>query len=272
MELLSSDHDTQVDRLRHALRGKWDARPTKRFSSDIPIDTTPHDSDLPGLLSENNTLRAMLGSLGRFIGEGLLGGPLQQMGVSRDELLEMINGRSEKTMTDAWQNWPGAKEVSGGVGPASSSHSSHLANADVLRPHRSARPCDKSAKMPTFQQKGFLICGIHPGPLRGEESARRPQTTHALAPARNRMRGRRALRVGVTRMLGQTRSRGPHSPNKKQAAPPAYNRTKRIHKRKGSSNQCSQCHNSRTIPNYMPTAVKTLQIHRIMQACCNRPT
>ncbi|CAO1633809.1 unnamed protein product [Sympodiomycopsis kandeliae] len=83
VELLSSDHDTQVDRLRHALRG---------------------------LLAENNTLRSMLGSLARFIGEAMLGGPLQQTGISREELLEMINGRSEKTMTDAWQNWPGAKE------------------------------------------------------------------------------------------------------------------------------------------------------------------
>lgn len=83
VELLSSDHDTQVDRLRYALRG---------------------------LLAENNTLREMLGSLAAFIGEQTLGGPLQQTGVSRDELLEMIEGRSEKTMTQAWQNWPGAKE------------------------------------------------------------------------------------------------------------------------------------------------------------------
>ncbi|PWN26990.1 hypothetical protein BDZ90DRAFT_232569 [Jaminaea rosea] len=83
IELLSSDHDDQVDRLRHALRG---------------------------LLAENNTLRSMVGSLARFIGEGLLGGPLQQNGISRQQLEEMINGRSEKTMTDAWQNWPGAKE------------------------------------------------------------------------------------------------------------------------------------------------------------------
>lgn len=52
----------------------------------------------------------MLGSLAHFIGERTLGGPLQQSGISRDELLEMIDGRSEKTMTDAWQNWPGAKE------------------------------------------------------------------------------------------------------------------------------------------------------------------
>lgn len=83
VELLSTDHDEQVDRLRFALRG---------------------------LLSENNTLRSLLGSLGRFIGEGLLGGPLQQAGLSREELFRTINGRSEKTMTDAWQNWPGAKE------------------------------------------------------------------------------------------------------------------------------------------------------------------
>lgn len=83
VEILSTDHDDQVDRLRHALRV---------------------------LLSENNTLRSMISSLGRFIGEELIGGPLQHVGVSRDELLEMINGRSEKTMTDAWQNWPGAQE------------------------------------------------------------------------------------------------------------------------------------------------------------------
>lgn len=83
VELLSTDHDEQVDRLRFALRG---------------------------LLSENNTLRSLLGSLGRFIGEGLLGGPLQQAGLTREELFRTINGRSEKTMTDAWQNWPGAKE------------------------------------------------------------------------------------------------------------------------------------------------------------------
>lgn len=83
VELLSSDHDTQVDRLRHALRG---------------------------LLAENNTLRSMLGSFARFIGEGMLGGPLQQNGMTRDQLIEIINGRSEKTMTEEWQNWPGAKE------------------------------------------------------------------------------------------------------------------------------------------------------------------
>ncbi|CAO1633604.1 unnamed protein product [Parajaminaea phylloscopi] len=83
VELLSSDHDTQVDRLRHALRG---------------------------LLAENNTLRSMLGSFARFIGEGLLGGPLQQNGMTRQQLIEIIHGRSEKTMTEEWQNWPGAKE------------------------------------------------------------------------------------------------------------------------------------------------------------------
>lgn len=83
VELLSSDHDTQVDRLRHALRG---------------------------LLAENNMLRTMLGSFAGFIGQGALGGPLQQNGISREGLIELIEGRSEKTMTDLWQNWPGAKE------------------------------------------------------------------------------------------------------------------------------------------------------------------
>ena len=70
VELLSSDHDTQVDRLRWALRG---------------------------LLAENNQLRAVVGSLAAFIGEGMLGGPLQKNGMSRDELEALIMNRSEKS-------------------------------------------------------------------------------------------------------------------------------------------------------------------------------
>ncbi|PWN87695.1 hypothetical protein FA10DRAFT_269009 [Acaromyces ingoldii] len=83
VELLSSDHDTQVDRLRYALRG---------------------------LLAENNQLRAFVNNLASFIGQAGLGGPLQRAGMSREELQSIIFGSSEKTMTESWQNWPGAKE------------------------------------------------------------------------------------------------------------------------------------------------------------------
>ncbi|CEH15767.1 Protein of unknown function DUF3425 [Ceraceosorus bombacis] len=83
VELLSSDHDTQVDRLRWALRG---------------------------LLSENNLLRSMLGNFAGFIGDSMLGGPLQKAGMDRATLEELISTRSEKTMTERWQHWPGAKE------------------------------------------------------------------------------------------------------------------------------------------------------------------
>lgn len=70
VELLSSDHDTQVDRLRWALRG---------------------------LLNENNLLRSMLGNLAGFIGNDMLGGPLQKAGMDRDALEDLINTRSEKS-------------------------------------------------------------------------------------------------------------------------------------------------------------------------------
>jgi hypothetical protein len=70
VELLSSDHDTQVDRLRWALRG---------------------------LLAENNQLREVVGNLAAFIGEGMIGGPLQKNGMSRDELEALIMNRSEKS-------------------------------------------------------------------------------------------------------------------------------------------------------------------------------
>ncbi|KAN0060337.1 hypothetical protein ACQY0O_007666 [Thecaphora frezii] len=83
VELLSSDHDTQVDRLRFALRQ---------------------------LLAENNTLRTIVASLASFIGNGNIGGCMAEAGLSRSELEDAMNSRSEKTMTEAWQNWPGAKE------------------------------------------------------------------------------------------------------------------------------------------------------------------
>lgn len=70
VELLSSDHDTQVDRLRYALRG---------------------------LLAENNQLRAFVNNLASFIGQAGLGGPLQRAGMSRDELQSIIFGSSEKS-------------------------------------------------------------------------------------------------------------------------------------------------------------------------------
>lgn len=70
VELLSSDHDTQVDRLRYALRG---------------------------LLAENNQLRSILGSVSSFIGSEMIGGPLQKAGTSRAELEHMITNSSEKS-------------------------------------------------------------------------------------------------------------------------------------------------------------------------------
>jgi hypothetical protein len=82
VELLSSDHDTQVDRLRYALRG---------------------------LLAENNQLRQICAVMARFIGDQV-GGVLQQNGMTREELEELVLGSSEKTMTESWQNWPGATE------------------------------------------------------------------------------------------------------------------------------------------------------------------
>lgn len=75
VELLSSDHDTQVDRLRYALRG---------------------------LLAENNQLRSLLGCMTAFIGTDMIGGPLQKAGMSRKELEFMINNSSEKSESDFW--------------------------------------------------------------------------------------------------------------------------------------------------------------------------
>ncbi|PWY98437.1 hypothetical protein BCV70DRAFT_201751 [Testicularia cyperi] len=83
VELLSSDHDTQVDRLRYALRH---------------------------LLAENNSLRTMVGNLAHFIGKRSLGGCLAESGMSREELEIAVGSSSEKTMSEAWANWPGAHE------------------------------------------------------------------------------------------------------------------------------------------------------------------
>lgn len=69
VELLSSDHDEQVDRLRYALRG---------------------------LLAENNQLRTIVASFAGFVGIQQIGGPLQKAGLSRGELEEMILGSAEK--------------------------------------------------------------------------------------------------------------------------------------------------------------------------------
>lgn len=79
VELLSSDHDTQVDRLRFALRS---------------------------LITENNQLRAIVGSLSAFIGEGA-GSSLTRLKMSQEELDGTINMRSEKTVTDAWAAYRG---------------------------------------------------------------------------------------------------------------------------------------------------------------------
>lgn len=83
VELLSSDHDTQVDRLRWALRG---------------------------LLAENNQLRQIVAAFASFVGLQQIGGPLQKAGVSRQDLDDLISNSAEKVMTDAWQHWPGARE------------------------------------------------------------------------------------------------------------------------------------------------------------------
>lgn len=83
VELLSSDHDTQVDRLRWALRG---------------------------LLAENNQLRQIVSAFASFVGLQQIGGPLQKAGVSRQDLEDLISNSAEKVMTDAWQHWPGARE------------------------------------------------------------------------------------------------------------------------------------------------------------------
>ncbi|SJX61941.1 uncharacterized protein SRS1_12914 [Sporisorium reilianum f. sp. reilianum] len=83
VELLSSDHDTQVNRLRFALRH---------------------------LLAENNTLRGIVGSLAHFIGKRSIGGCLVESGMSREMLESTMNSTSEKVMSEAWVNWPGAGE------------------------------------------------------------------------------------------------------------------------------------------------------------------
>lgn len=83
VELLSSDHDTQVDRLRYALRA---------------------------LLAENNHLRQIVASFASFVGTQQIGGPLQKSGISRKQLEDLMCNSSEKLMTETWQNWPGATE------------------------------------------------------------------------------------------------------------------------------------------------------------------
>ncbi|SPO23361.1 uncharacterized protein UTRI_02039 [Ustilago trichophora] len=83
VELLSSDHDTQVNRLRFALRH---------------------------LLAENNNLRGIVGSLAHFIGKRSIGGCLVEAGMTREMLEATMNSSSEKVMSEAWANWPGAGE------------------------------------------------------------------------------------------------------------------------------------------------------------------
>ncbi len=83
VELLSSDHDTQVNRLRYALRH---------------------------LLAENNSLRTIVGSLAHFIGNRAIGGCLNEAGLTREQLETTMHSSSEKVMSEAWANWPGAGE------------------------------------------------------------------------------------------------------------------------------------------------------------------
>ncbi|SNX83022.1 uncharacterized protein MEPE_01728 [Melanopsichium pennsylvanicum] len=83
VELLSSDHDTQVNRLRFALRH---------------------------LLAENNSLRGIVGSLANFIGSRAIGGCLVEAGMTREMLEATMGSSSEKVMSEAWANWPGAGE------------------------------------------------------------------------------------------------------------------------------------------------------------------
>lgn len=83
VELLSSDHDTQVNRLRFALRH---------------------------LLAENNHLRSIVTSLAHFIGKRSIGGCLAEAGMTRELLENTMNSSSEKVMSEAWANWPGAGE------------------------------------------------------------------------------------------------------------------------------------------------------------------
>ncbi|KDN44360.1 hypothetical protein K437DRAFT_138437 [Tilletiaria anomala UBC 951] len=83
VELLSTDHDTQVDRLRWLLRQ---------------------------LLIENNQLRAVLGLLSSFVGEKGMGGFLGSNQDVKKELEELLLTTSERTVTQAWHTWPGQKE------------------------------------------------------------------------------------------------------------------------------------------------------------------
>ncbi len=76
VELLSSEHDVQVDRLRWLLRQ---------------------------LLVENNQLRAVLGLLSSFVGDRGMGGFLGNNPETREELTQLLTTTSEKTITDAWR-------------------------------------------------------------------------------------------------------------------------------------------------------------------------
>ncbi|PWN19535.1 hypothetical protein BCV69DRAFT_313786 [Microstroma glucosiphilum] len=158
VELLSTDHDEQVDRLRFALRG---------------------------LLSENNTLRSLLGSLGRFIGEGLLGGPLQQAGLTREELFRTINGRSEKTMTDAWQNWPGAKECEA-LRQLRQEANIPVDGLPEMRgsPGPSSGDAQKAAKNSKRSQKGTTAEGTPAAQPSGSRTTQQSQTPQNGTPMR----------------------------------------------------------------------------------------
>jgi bZIP transcription factor len=78
VELLSTDHDTQVDRLRWLLRQ---------------------------LLIENNQLRSVVGLMCSFIGDQGMGGVLGNNPAIRTELSELLTSTSEKTVTDAWREF-----------------------------------------------------------------------------------------------------------------------------------------------------------------------
>lgn len=83
VELYSTGHDAQVDRLR------WILRP---------------------LLSENAFLRNMVSELSHFIGKRNIGGYLTEAGLSKKDLAEAMGASSDKTMTEAWFSWPHATE------------------------------------------------------------------------------------------------------------------------------------------------------------------
>ncbi|KAL9933919.1 hypothetical protein V8E36_007001, partial [Tilletia maclaganii] len=69
VDLLSADHDSQVDRLRWCIRH---------------------------LLMENNELRGVVTSLASFVGNEFIGGVLAASGIRRQQLYDMINLGSEQ--------------------------------------------------------------------------------------------------------------------------------------------------------------------------------